>query len=113
MFTGVPNLSWTMGYTNSSFTLKSDLVSEYMCRVIKYMDYYGYKSCKPVAPNDGSIMANRPLITALNSGYLTRSNHLWPKQGNKAPFVYHNDYAKDYFLFKYSSIADSYLQFNK
>ena len=111
MLSGVPNLSWTMGYTNASFTLKSDLVSEYMSRLIKHMDYYGYKSCTPTPPNDGSIIASRPLITSLSSGYITRGNHLMPKQGNKAPFVSLNNYLKDFFLFKYGSVTDPYLQF--
>ena len=51
MFSGVPNLAVTLGYTNASWTLKCDLTCKYICRLLNYMDEHGYRQCTPRAPD--------------------------------------------------------------
>ena len=50
MLCGVPNLSFAVGYTNASWTLKCDLVSKYVCRLLNHMDEHGYDACTPQLP---------------------------------------------------------------
>ena len=52
MFSGIPNLAFTFGYTNASWTLKADLVSEFVCRVLNYMDANGFDRVEPQHPGD-------------------------------------------------------------
>ena len=47
MLSGVPNFAFTLGYTNASWTLKADLTSEYICRLLNHMDAHGYRQCVP------------------------------------------------------------------
>ena len=50
MLSDVPNLAFALGYTNASWTLKADLISEYVCRLLNHMDEHGYRQCVPRAP---------------------------------------------------------------
>ena len=60
MLSGVPNFAFTIGYTNASWTLKADLVSEFVCRLLKHMDARGYDTCVPV--NDDPAVTEQPLL---------------------------------------------------
>lgn len=92
MFSNIPNLSWTVGYVNASFTLKSDLASRYICRMINFMDKNDYKMCLPTPR--GNVIADSSVL-GLTSGYVERGRHLLPKQGNRAPWIYYQNYLKD------------------
>ncbi|MFI0446692.1 flavin-containing monooxygenase [Actinomadura sp. 6N118] len=91
MLSGVPNLIWTLGYTNASWTLKADLVARYTCRLINHMDAGGYASVTPAPPANGALA---PLID-LNSGYVRRSIDAFPKQGDTVPWRLHQNYIRD------------------
>ena len=78
MLSGLPNYVYAIGYTNSSWTLKVDLVCEYFCRLIGHLDLHGYDACVPVAPEDG--MERRPLLD-FKAGYVLRALDSLPKQG--------------------------------
>ncbi len=108
MASGVPNMAMALGYTNASWTLKADLVSDYVCRLLKYMDEHGYTKCTPVEPP-----ADVPRSPALDlkSGYVLRSIASLPKQVDKAPWRLHQNYALDIRLFRHSPIDDAGLVF--
>jgi monooxygenase len=108
MFSDVPNLASTFGYTNASWTLKADLTAEYLCRILNRMDRGGYAYCAP-RRNDPSMMPDTTL--PLNSGYMQRAKDLLPKQGSKRPWRLHQNYAKDTLALRFGSIEDGTLVF--
>jgi monooxygenase len=103
MFGGVPNLALALGYTNASFTLKCDLVSQYICRLLNHMDAHGYRVAMPREP--GPRMPRESFID-LKSGYVLRSIDQLPKQGLTQPWRLHQNYARDIRLFKHGPIDD-------
>jgi cation diffusion facilitator CzcD-associated flavoprotein CzcO len=103
MFGGVPNMALALGYTNASFTLKCDLVSQYMCRLLNHMDANGYKVATPRDP-DPSM--GRERFIDLKSGYVLRSLDQLPMQGEGHPWRLHQNYARDIRLFKHGPIDD-------
>lgn len=103
MFGGVPNLAIALGYTNASFTLKCDLVSQYVCRLLNYMDAHGYRVATPREPGPG--MARESFID-LKSGYVTRSLDQLPQQGERHPWRLHQNYARDIRLFSHGPIDE-------
>lgn len=108
MLSKLPNLFVFVGYTNASWTLKSDLTSEYISRLLNYLDKNNYHCCQPeVIEND---LSPTPLLN-LNSGYITRSSHLLPSQGNKSPWRVYQNYFLDYKLLRLDSIADGRMKF--
>ena len=102
MLSGVPNFAWTIGYTNASWTLKADLVAEYVCRLLKHMDVNGYPA---VTPDAASANAANPFLD-LASGYVKRSLAELPKQGDQAPWRLHQNYVKDVRLLRRGPIDD-------
>ncbi len=103
MFSGMPNLLVALGYTNASFTLKTDLVAEHFCRLLGHMDAHGYAVATPRAP--GPSVPTEPFI-GLKSGYVLRSLHELPKQGTQQPWRLHQNYVRDVHLFKRGPIGD-------
>jgi monooxygenase len=92
MLSHVPNFSFVVGYTSVPWTLKADMASQYVCRLIKHMDRKGYDQCVP-SPEPG-MTGTAPLMD-ISSGYATRSADSIPKQGDKAPWCLHQNYLKD------------------
>jgi monooxygenase len=109
MLSGVPNFALTLGYTNASWTLKGDLVSEYVCRLLDHMDQRGYQICTPVAPD----APQREPILNLQSGYVLRSVAVLPKQGPAAPWRMHQNYPRDVLLMRYGSLEDEGVRFTR
>ena len=108
MLSDVPNLAFTLGYTNASWTLKADLTSEYMCRLINYMDEHGCTKCVPRA---GASVTPEPIID-LKSGYVSRSLHKLPKQGSEAPWRLRQNYAVDLRALRHGPVVDGVMQFS-
>ena len=109
MLSGLPNLIFFAGYTNASWTLKSDLTSEYANRLLKIMEKKGYSSF--VALTNGTTMEPIPLLN-LNSGYINRSSNIFPRQGNKIPWRLYQNYFFDYKMLRINRIEDKFLSFN-
>jgi monooxygenase len=109
MLSDVPNMAFTLGYTNASWTLKADLTSEYMCRLIAYMDTHGYTQCVPRV-TDPSV-ETAPVID-LNSGYVLRALAQLPKQGTKEPWKLRQNYAVDLRALRRGSVVDGAMQFS-
>jgi hypothetical protein len=108
MFSDVPNLAIALGYTNASWTLKCDLTCEYVCRLLKHMDEHGYRQVTP--RNHDPSLPTQPFID-LNAGYVQRSIDKFPKQGLKAPWRLHQNYARDVALLRFGALEDEALEF--
>ena len=109
MFSGVPNLVSTFGYTNASWTLGADLTSEYVCRVLNYMKKRSIKKCCPEA---NSKIENNDDWLNLTSGYIKRSKDIFPKQGNRSPWTNNQNFLKDIFQIRYGKINDGEIKFS-
>jgi monooxygenase len=103
MFGGIPNMALALGYTNASWTLKCDLVAEYVCRLLAHMDRGGHRVATPRDPGPG--MRTEPFID-LRSGYVKRSLQLLPKQGVSHPWRLHQNYARDIKLMRRGPVDD-------
>ncbi|HKR12565.1 MAG TPA: NAD(P)/FAD-dependent oxidoreductase [Pyrinomonadaceae bacterium] len=110
MFSDVPNLAFAVGYTNASWTLKCDLVSEYVCRLLNHMDHHGYSTCTPRA--DDADIGEEPVID-FNSGYVLRALDSLPRQGSKAPWRLRQNYIRDLSLMRYGRVADGTMEFKQ
>ena len=107
MLDGVPNLAFALGYTNASWTLKVDLVSSYVARVLDHMRRTGSTVVTPRLP--AGPMVTAPFID-MTSGYFERSRASLPLQGDRAPWRLQQHYAKDSPLFL-GPVTDSHLEF--
>jgi cation diffusion facilitator CzcD-associated flavoprotein CzcO len=108
MLSDVPNFAFVVGYTNASWTLKADLVSEYVCRLLTYMDERGYAVAVPV--NDDPSITTRPLLD-FAAGYVQRSLDAFPKQGSKAPWRLGMNYAQDVVTLRHGRLDDGTMRF--
>ncbi|MDB4470934.1 NAD(P)/FAD-dependent oxidoreductase [Deltaproteobacteria bacterium] len=109
MLEGLPNIGFTFGYTNASWTLKADLTSEWICRVLQYMDKTGVQQVVPVN-DDPSVFAEDFLD--FQSGYVQRAVSKFPKMGNKLPWRLLQNYGIDLMMLRYGKIADGTLQYS-
>ncbi|HEY1440320.1 MAG TPA: NAD(P)/FAD-dependent oxidoreductase, partial [Mycobacterium sp.] len=110
MFSGVPNCAITFGYTNASWTLKADLVSEFVCRLLNFMDAKGFDTVEPQHPSDD--VDELPFMD-FNPGYFQRSMHLLPKSGSRAPWRLKQNYFFDMRTIRRDKIDDEGLSFAK
>jgi cation diffusion facilitator CzcD-associated flavoprotein CzcO/pimeloyl-ACP methyl ester carboxylesterase len=105
MLDGVPNFALTVGYTNASWTLKADLVAEYVCRLLGYMERHGRSTVTPVAPAAVREGATVPLID-LQAGYVLRNIDDLPRQGARTPWRLHQNYLRDFQLLRLGRVTD-------
>ncbi len=97
MFTGVPNMVWVFGYFRASWTLRADLIADFVCRLLNHMDEKGVKKVSvALRPEDKDM----PLSTWIdpenfNPGYLMRGMHLLPKRGDKPEWQHSQDYWRE------------------
>ena len=108
MISEVPNLAMCVGYTNASWTLRADLTSMYVCRLLAEMDKRGYSTCVPQVTED---MEQRPILD-LESGYVMRAVDQFPKQGSKSPWNMRQNYLLDRFHSTFGSVND-HMSFSK
>jgi cation diffusion facilitator CzcD-associated flavoprotein CzcO len=108
MYRDVPNLASSFGYTNASWTLKCDLTCEYVCRLLNHMQRKGYRQCTPRYVD--SSVTEQPWLD-FSSGYVQRSLHKFPKQGDKAPWRLYQNYALDLVTLRYGAVDDGTMEF--
>jgi cation diffusion facilitator CzcD-associated flavoprotein CzcO len=108
MLDGVPNLAWAFGYTNASWTLKCDLTCAYVCRLLNHMQRNQLSECRPVLA-DPTVQAEE--LLGLQSGYVQRARHLFPRQGSKAPWKLHQNYLLDTLLLGFGRVDDGAMRF--
>jgi cation diffusion facilitator CzcD-associated flavoprotein CzcO len=109
MLNGVPNCAFTVGYTNASWTLKADLTSEFVCRVLAHMDAHGFRKSVPEI-TDPSV-EEMPLLD-FTSGYVQRSLDEFPKQGSKEPWKLRQNYVVDIRTIRRGPLDDGAMQFS-
>ena len=110
MLSGVPNLAYAIGYTNSSWTLKVGLLCEHFCRLLSHMDAHGYDTCRPEVGDPA--MPTRPFLD-FGAGYIRRSVDQLPKQGDRLPWLTSMDYRTDVALLRADSVVDPELHFSR
>ena len=110
MYSDVPNLASVFGYTNASWTLKADLVCEYVCRLLGHMERKGYRQCTP--HNSDPDLKEEPWVT-FSSGYIQRALVQQPKQGSKRPWKLYQNYALDLLNLRFGSLRDRAMVFSK
>lgn len=108
MLSGVPNFSFAIGYTNSSWTLKVGLLCEHFCRLLSHMDANGYDTVRPEVSDPA--MAARPLLD-FGAGYVQRALHLLPKQGDRGPWTMSMNYYDDVKSLRNGPVTDPNLRF--
>ena len=113
MFTGVPNLASVFGYFRSSWTLRADLISDFVCRLLTHLDELGASVVTPQLRDEDADMVLGPWVDPenFNPGYLMRSMHLMPKQGDRDPWLMLHDYATEKDLLPAADLDDGSLRF--
>ena len=104
MFEDVPNLAYTFGYTNASWTLKAELVARYVCRLLDTMQRRGLRQATP--RNDDPALTTEP-FAELSSGYIQRAAAALPRQGSRRPWKLHQNYASDTVALRLGSVDDA------
>ena len=110
MYSGVPNMANTFGYTNASWTLKADLTAQYVCRLLNHMRKTGARQCLPAAPGP-----NAPLLpwVDFSSSYFQRSAAQLPKQGASKPWKLNQNYLSDVIALRFGAVDDGVLRFSR
>lgn len=110
MLSNIPNFAFCIGYTNAAWTLRADLATTYVCRVLNHMDRHGYRTCTPAS--DTASLESRPLL-GLTSGYVMRAAADLPKSATSAPWLIRQNYIRDMLTMKLGRVEDGILQFEK
>ncbi|GAA0365497.1 flavin-containing monooxygenase [Micromonospora gifhornensis] len=109
LLSGVPNFALAFGYTNASWTLRTDLVAEYVCRLLRHLDRTGTQVITPLAPPDD----RRAPLVGLTSGYVRRGVDRLPRQGHRAPWRVRQNYLRDLLLLRFGRLTDPGVRFSR
>lgn len=112
MFSNVPNFAAPFGYLNASWTLRIDLVGEWLCRLLRHMDKRGVDVVTPALPADQALVEDHP-FESFSSGYLQRARGLVPKSATVAPWQIGMDYTADRKAMRAAPIDDGVLRFER
>ncbi|WP_303289838.1 NAD(P)/FAD-dependent oxidoreductase [Marinobacter sp. SS5-14b] len=110
MVEGMPNAGMIFGYTNISWTLKADIASEYLCRLINHMDRNNYRVAVP--RDTENSLGDDTVMGSLDAGYIKRAEDRLPRQGTHGPWKAEQDYLKDVKILRFEAIEDGYLEFD-
>jgi cation diffusion facilitator CzcD-associated flavoprotein CzcO len=109
MFSGVPNVAFAFGYTNASWTLKCDLTSAYVARLLNHMDRHGYTTA---CPERDPAVSEIPFVD-FSSGYVQRHLHELPTQGETRPWRLYQNYALDILTMRHGKLDDPAMRFTR
>ena len=109
MMSGVPNLASVFGYINASWTLKADLICNYVCRLLNHMERKGVRQVTPMSRHETAVA---PFVEKFTPGYIQRAVASWPKQGSKPPWRVYQNYIRDILSLKWGPIANEALEFS-
>ena len=109
MFSDIPNMTIVFGYLNASWTLKTDIVCEYTCRLLNHMENNSLSIANPVLPKDGSIKEDE--LFDFSSGYIKRSLHELPKNSVHLPWKLNQNYLQDRGILMKDAVDDGVIQF--
>jgi cyclohexanone monooxygenase len=107
MLSGMPNMAFTFGYTNASWTLKADLTANYVCRLLRHMESHGYAIA---TPRRDPALGEAPFLD-FTSGYVVRALNILPKQGADRPWKVYQNYFLDALTLRFGRIDDGVLAF--
>jgi len=110
-YSDVPNLASAFGYINASWTLRSDLICEYVCRLLNHMQATGTAQSTPRLRESDRDMPERPWIDDFSAGYMQRVMHLFPRQGDREPWINPQNYGRDKKMFRKGRVDDGVMQF--
>jgi cation diffusion facilitator CzcD-associated flavoprotein CzcO len=110
MFSNVPNLAALFGYLSAGWTLRVDLVADWLCRLFNQMDAWDVDVAVPYLPVDHGLVED-DVFAVFSSGYLQRGRHLVPKSAARAPWRISMDYMKDRTEMRAAQIDDGVLRF--
>ncbi len=111
MFSNLPNFAVVFGYLNASWTLRADINSDFVCRVLNHMDRVGADTAVPVLPEDHDLEEDD--IFDFSSGYIQRSKHIMPKNAVAYPWRLNQEYVVDRKRMKVDPITDGILEFSR
>jgi monooxygenase len=109
MFSGIPNLVSSFGYTNASWTLRSELIAKYVCRLLNYMQKRGYQQCRP---RPRAELGPRQPFVDFSSGYVRRGVDRFPGQSDRAPWRVDQNYLRDRLTLSWVGFSDGSLDFS-
>jgi len=114
MFTGLPNLAYIFGYFRASWTLRADIISDFVCRLLAHMEEKGASRVVPTLRDDERDMELRPWVEPenFNPGYLNRSMHLMPKQGDHDPWTWGVEYFREKEALSTADLEDGSLAYS-
>ena len=112
MYSDVPNLVQTFGYINASWTLRADINSEFVCRLLNRMDKLGVRQATPIIRQEDHNMPAKPWVDDFSAGYMQRMMHLFPKQSDRDPWRNTQNYALDKKLIRKAPLEDGTLTFS-
>jgi len=113
MYSGIPNLINTFGYINASWTLRADLTAQYICKLINHMDSIKSAKMMPTLPETDRNMTQRDMFEDFSPNYMKRTMHTMPKQGDKTPWVMHQNYKRDKQSLNDDALEDGILIFSE
>ncbi|MBL4682429.1 MAG: NAD(P)/FAD-dependent oxidoreductase [Pseudomonadales bacterium] len=111
MYSDIPNMVQTFGYINASWTLRADINSEYVCRLLNRMDELGLKQCTPRLRDEDKQMETLPWIDDFTPGYMQRKMHLFPRQGKNDPWRNTQNYTQDKKMIRKGALEDGVMAF--
>ena len=112
-YSDIPNLASSFGYINASWTLRADLICEYVCRLLNHMSATGTVQCTPRLRRSDRNMPARPWIDDFSSGYMQRVMDRFPRQGDREPWINPQRYTRDKKMFRTAPIDDGVMQFTR
>jgi monooxygenase len=111
MYRDVPNLAFVFGYVNASWTLKCELITQRLCRILNYMDRHAYIQCTPRL--EDQAIAEEPMLTDLTSGYIQRARDIMPRQSSNNPWKMHQNYLRDIWSLRLNQVNDGTIKFTR
>lgn len=112
-YSDIPNMASVFGYVNASWTLRSDMITKFVCRLLNHMSAVDADVVVPrLRPSDAD-MTPRPYIDDFSAGYMQRMMPLLPRQGDREPWLNTQDYHRDLELIDEADVADDVLVFER
>ena len=112
-YSDVPNMASSFGYINASWTLRSDMICEFVCRLLNHMRDTGTNQCTPRLRPADHDMLQRPFIDDFSANYMQRVMPMLPKQGDREPWVNTQSYSADRKLIAKAAVDDGVMQFTR
>jgi monooxygenase len=113
MFSNLPNLAVVFGYLNASWTLRADINSDYVCRVLEHMRKTGSTIATPVLTAEDEAKIVEDDVFDFSSGYIQRGKHIMPRNSVSYPWRLNQEYVVDRKRMKDDPLTDGILTFTR